>query len=94
MHFGKEPAEFLGKKLKNKIYFPYSCFRERYLNFVCSLDLVDVLQMTTLHNLLKANLAKAEMLTYLFVFNAPSWVEELDFVFGKIDAEEWNVSIS
>ena len=49
--------------------------------------------MTTMYNLFKTNLAKAEMLTYVFVFNARGWYEELDFVWGSTDLKQWNVSI-
>ena len=48
--------------------------------------------MTTMYNLFKTNLAKAEMLTYVFVFNALGWYEELDFVWGTTDLKQWNVS--
>ena len=48
--------------------------------------------MTTIYKLFKENLAKAEMLTYIFVFNASSWVEELNFVWGEQDLPQWNVS--
>ena len=64
------------------------------MNFVCSLDIADEIPMTTMYNLFKTNLAKAEMLTYVFVFNAPGWSEELDFVWGKRDLQQWNVSIT
>ena len=65
------------------------------MNFVCSLDdIIDEIPMTTMYNLFKTNLAKAEMLTYVFVFNAPGWSEELDFVWGKRDLQQWNVSIT
>merc|ERR1719245_1588964 len=64
--------------------------RERYLNFVCSLDIIDDLPMSTIYNLLKTNLAKAEMVTYVFVFNADTWLDELDFVWGKNDLQQWN----
>jgi len=47
--------------------------RERYLNFVCSLDILDEIPMTTMYNLFKTNLAKAGMLTHVFAFNAPHW---------------------
>lgn len=64
--------------------------RERYLNFVCSLDILDEIPRSTIFNLFKTNLAKAEMLTYVFVFNASTWTEELDFVWGKKDLQQWN----
>ena len=65
--------------------------RERYLNFVCSLDLMEEIPQKTVYNLLKQNLGKAEMLTYVFVFNAPGWDEELDFVWGQADKNQWKV---
>ena len=49
--------------------------------------------MKTVYKLLKENLGKAEMLTYVFAFNASSWVEELNFVQGQNDKAQWNVSI-
>ena len=67
-------------------------FRERCLNFVCSLDIIDEIPMTTIYNLFKENLAKAEMLTYIFVFNASSWVEELNFIWVEQDLPQWNVT--
>ena len=63
------------------------------MKFVCSLDILDEIPMTTMYNLLKTNLAKAGMLTHVFAFNAPNWSEELDFVLGKRDLEQWNVCI-
>ena len=62
------------------------------MNFVCSLDIIDDIPKTKIYKLFKENLAKAEMLTYIFVFNASSWVEELNFVWGKKDLRQWNVS--
>ena len=47
----------------------------------------------TLFAMLKKNLNNAQMLTYIFVFNAPSWVEELDFLYGATDKEQWKVNI-
>ena len=47
--------------------------------------------MKTLFSMLKQNLGKAQMLTYVFVFNTPSWVEELEFVYGTNDKEQWKV---
>ena len=64
------------------------------MKFVCSLDILDEIPMTTMYNLFKTNLAKAGMLTHVFVFNAPNWSEELDFVLGKRDLEQWNVCIA
>ena len=78
---------------EKKYCFLDSSFRERYLSFVCSLDVIDEIPMTTMYNLFKTNLAKAEMLTYVFVFNARGWYEELDFVWGSTDLKQWNVSI-
>ena len=49
--------------------------------------------MKTVYKLFRDNLANAEMLTYIFVYNAPSWVEELNFVWGKLDLSQWNVSL-
>ena len=77
---------------EKKGFFLYSSFRERYLSFICSLDIIDEIPMTTMYNLFKTNLAKAEMLTYVYVFNAPSWSEKLDFVWGKTDLQQRNVS--
>ena len=48
----------------------------------------------TVYNLLKQNLGKAEMLTYVFVFNAPGWDEELDFVWGQTDKNQWKVRVN
>ena len=62
------------------------------MNFVCSLDIIDDIPKTKIYKLFKENLAKAEMLTYIFTFNASSWVEELNFVWGKKDLPQWNVS--
>ena len=67
--------------------------RERYLNFICSLEMMEDIPMKTLFTMLKQNLGKAQMLTYVFVFNTPSWVEELEFVYGANDKEQWKVSI-
>ena len=47
--------------------------------------------MKTLFSMLKQNLGKAQMLTYVFVFNTPSWVEELEFIYGTNDKEQWKV---
>jgi len=64
-------------------------FRERFLNFFCSLDMIGDIPTKTLFNLFKTNLNTTQMLTYVFVFNAPSWVEELDFVYGSNDKKQW-----
>ena len=92
---GKELAGKWGKELleREKCFFLYSSFMERYLSFICSLDIIDEIPMTTMYNLFKTNLAKAEMLTYVYVFNAPSWSEKLDFVWGKTDLQQRNVSM-
>ena len=50
--------------------------------------------MKTLFSMLKQNVEKAQMLTYVFAFNAPSWVEELEFVYGAKDKEQWKVDKS
>ena len=47
----------------------------------------------TLFAMLKKNLNNAQMLTYIFLFNAPSWVEELDFLYGARDKEQWKVKL-
>eukprot|EP00092_Neocalanus_flemingeri_P027141 GFUD01029433.1.p1 GENE.GFUD01029433.1~~GFUD01029433.1.p1 ORF type:complete len:660 (+),score=109.72 GFUD01029433.1:54-1982(+) len=64
-------------------------FSERYLNFVCSLDIMEEIPMKTLYTLFKKNLGKAQMLTYVFVFNAQTWLEELDFVYSVNDLQQW-----
>ena len=61
------------------------------MSSVCSLDIIDEIPMTTIYNLFNENLTKAEMLTNIFVFNASSWVEELNFVWGEQDLPQWNV---
>ena len=53
--------------------------------------MMEDLPMKTLFTMLKQNLGKAQMLTYVFVFNTPSWVEELEFVYGANDKEQWKV---
>ena len=50
--------------------------------------------MKTLFSMMKQNLGKAQMLTYVFAFNASSWVEELEFVYGAQDKKQWEVSSS
>ena len=65
--------------------------RERYLNFLCCLDLSADISTPTLYKLFKANLGKAEMLRYVHVFNIADWTEELQFVFGEQDQEQWKV---
>ena len=49
--------------------------------------------MKTLFSLFKQNLNKAQMLTYVFVFNSQTWEEELEFVYGTNDKEQWKVSL-
>ena len=48
--------------------------------------------MKTAYKLFKENLGKAEMLTYVHVFNLSNWALELDFVLGQKDKAQWNVS--
>jgi len=64
-------------------------FRERYLDFICSLDIGDELPTQTLYQLFKRNLSKAEMLTYVHVFNMNEAEEQLDFVLGSQDKKQW-----
>ena len=67
-------------------------FRERYLDFICSLDISDELPTQTLYQLFKQNLSKAEMLTYVHVFNMNDAEEQLDFVLGSQDKKQWMVN--
>ena len=73
--------------------FPHFVFRERYVNFVCSLDMMEDIPMKTLFTLFKQNLNKAQMLTYIYVFNSQTWADELEFVYGTKDKEQWKVSV-
>ena len=72
-----------------KLYFLF--FRERYLHFLCSLELREDISMTTIYNLCRVNLGKAGMLSYVHVLNISDWEAELDFVFGQKDKEQWKV---
>ena len=74
------------------LFVTASLCRERYINFICSLDMMEDIPMKTLFSMLKQNLGKAQMLTYVFAFNASSWVEELEFVYGARDKQQWEVS--
>ena len=65
--------------------------RERYLNFLCSLELGEDVSKATMVKLFRNNLGKAEMLRYVHVFNIPHWSEELQFVFGHQDQDQWKV---
>ena len=56
--------------------------------------MMEDIPMKTLFSMLKQNVEKAQMLTYVFAFNAPSWVEELEFVYGAKDKEQWKVDKS
>ena len=49
--------------------------------------------MKTIYTIFKDNLAKAEMLSDVFMFNASSVVEEFNFILGQNDKAQWNVSI-
>ena len=73
------------------VFINISC-RERYLNFICSLNLPEDISLTTAYKMFSQNLSKAEMLTYGYVFNVSNWAEELDFLLGNNDKAQWNVS--
>jgi len=64
-------------------------YRERFLNFICSLQLSEDISMTSAYNLFKENLGVAEMLIYVHAFNLSNWALELDFVLGEKDMEQW-----
>ena len=94
---GKELAGKWGKELleRNNVfsYIPVSG-KDTWVLFTLLISLMRYeIPMTTMYNLFKTNLAKAEMLTYVYVFNAPSWSEKLDFVWGKTDLQQRNVSM-
>ena len=61
------------------------------MNFLCSLELGEDVSKGTMVKLFKENLGKAEMLRYVHVFNIPHWSEELEFVFGQKDMDQWKV---
>ena len=58
-------------------------FRERCLNFVCSLDEIDQICVEDQIFLFRRNLDNAEMMAYVHSFNQKTWTEELEFVLGK-----------
>ena len=75
-----------------KAGFNKNHFRERYLNFICSLQLSEDISMKTAYNLFKENLGRAEMLVYVHVFALSNSEMELDFILGQKDKEQWQVS--
>ena len=67
-------------------------FRERYINFLCSLEVTKDISMKTALHLFKENIGKAEMLTYVHYVNLSNWELEADFTLGQKDREQWKVS--
>jgi len=68
-------------------------FRERYLNFICDLNME--INPRTMFELFKENLVKAQMLTYIYVYNLSeghggSWGKELEFVYSDRNMRQWN----
>ena len=66
------------------------CFRERYIKFVCGLELTDNIPSKLLLSMLHKNLGKAQMMTYVFSFNLPC-TEAIDFAYGANDLLQWQV---
>ena len=56
------------------------------------MDVLEDLPAKTLYRLFKENIGKAEMLTYVFLFNALTPEDEINFCFGNNDIQQWNVS--
>jgi len=63
-------------------------FRERYLKFICGLELTERIPSGTLFKMLQRNLGKAQMMTYIFSFNLPC-TEAIDFAYGANDLMQW-----
>ena len=72
----------------------FTICRERYLSFVCSMDHLKDLSSETIFSILRKNLVKAQMLTYVFAFNCKSWKEELELAYGDRDMEQWKVCLA
>ena len=64
--------------------------RKRCINFLTSLDLFDALSVQKMFDLFKKNLYKASMLAYIFIINLPSAEEEIKFMMGHQDLQQWN----
>ena len=69
-----------------------SPFRERYLKFVCSLDVFATIPIKTAYSMFQNNLGKVEMLSYVHAFNLSDSVTQLEFVLGHNDKYQWDVS--
>ena len=72
------------------IFTFYILFRERFLKFVCGLELTDSISSRTLQSMFSRNLGKAQMMTYIYSFNLPS-TEAIDFAYGANDILQWQV---
>ena len=63
--------------------------RERCLKFLNSLEDFQRLKSEERLMLVQRNGDNAEMLAYVHVFNQPTWQEELEFLFGSVDKQNW-----
>ena len=72
-------------------YFSFFHCRERFLNFICSLELNEDIHIQSAYNMLKENLVLAQMLIYVHTFNLSNTELELNFVLGNKDMEQWQV---
>ena len=66
--------------------------RERFLKFVCGLELTDNISSRTLQSMFSRNLGKAQMMTYIYSFNLPS-TDAIDFAYGSNDILQWQVGV-
>ena len=51
-----------------------------------------VIPTYTAYSLVEDNLAKAEMLLIIYLYNLSDWAQQLDMVLGMRDKEQWHVS--
>ena len=72
------------------LFFMDFFFRKRCINFLTSLDLFDALSVQKMFDLFKKNLDKASMLAYICIINLPSAEEEIKFIMGNQDIQQWN----
>lgn len=72
------------------IQLTFGFLRERFLKFVCGLELTDTMASRTLQSMFTRNLGKAQMMTYIYSFNLPA-TEAIDFAYGANDILQWQV---
>ena len=61
------------------------------MKFFCSFDFPDEVSYTTTFKMFKKNLESVGMLPYIYVFNLDNVEDQLKFVCGTADWEQWAV---